>query len=74
MNKLDVGSAIDFLFEEKMKRQQKREEDRRRQKEILWVFYIPVVVVFSGCHVKYDIVVDKHLMQGAKAIWDDASS
>lgn len=35
---LDVGSAIDFLVEEKLKKEQKREENIRRQKEILWVY------------------------------------
>ncbi|KAH6779292.1 ubiquitin-associated domain-containing protein [Perilla frutescens var. hirtella] len=35
MNNLDVGTALDFLVEEKAKRAQKREEDLRRQKEIL---------------------------------------
>ncbi|XP_057767917.1 uncharacterized protein LOC130988157 isoform X2 [Salvia miltiorrhiza] len=35
MNNLDVGSALDFLVEEKAKRAQKRKEDLQRQKEIL---------------------------------------
>ncbi|KAL7137812.1 hypothetical protein ABFS83_10G118500 [Erythranthe nasuta] len=35
MNNLDVGSAVDFLVEEKMKKAQKREENLRRQQEIL---------------------------------------
>ncbi|KAG6411567.1 hypothetical protein SASPL_129650 [Salvia splendens] len=35
MNNLDVGSALDFLIEEKAKRAQKRKEDLQRQKEIL---------------------------------------
>ncbi|KAI3443916.1 hypothetical protein Pfo_000581 [Paulownia fortunei] len=35
MNNLDVGSAVDFLVEEKVKKAQKREENLRRQKEIL---------------------------------------
>lgn len=34
MNNLDVGTALDFLVEEKAKRAQKREENLRRQKEI----------------------------------------
>lgn len=33
----DVGSAIDFLVEEKAKRAQKKEEDIRRRTEIMWV-------------------------------------
>ena len=37
MNNLDVGSALDFLIEEKAKRAQKQKEDLQRQKEILWV-------------------------------------
>ncbi|KAK6131873.1 hypothetical protein DH2020_034396 [Rehmannia glutinosa] len=36
MNNMDVGSAVDFLVEEKAKKAQKREENLRRQKEILW--------------------------------------
>ncbi|PON68522.1 Translation elongation factor [Parasponia andersonii] len=35
MSNQDVGSAIDFLVEEKARRAQKREEDLRRQKEIV---------------------------------------
>ncbi|XP_073151110.1 uncharacterized protein [Henckelia pumila] len=35
MNNLDVGSAIDFLVDEKAKRAKKREENLRRQKDIL---------------------------------------
>ncbi|KAL0358353.1 UNVERIFIED_CONTAM: hypothetical protein Sangu_0684700 [Sesamum angustifolium] len=35
MNNLDVGSAVDFLVEEKLKAAQKREENLQRQKEIL---------------------------------------
>ncbi|XP_047944616.1 NEDD8 ultimate buster 1-like isoform X1 [Salvia hispanica] len=35
MNNLDVGSALDFLIEEKAKRAQKQKEDLQRQKEIL---------------------------------------
>ncbi|XP_041996775.1 NEDD8 ultimate buster 1-like [Salvia splendens] len=35
MNNLDVGSALDFLIEEKAKRAQKRKEDLQRHKEIL---------------------------------------
>ncbi|KAK6156555.1 hypothetical protein DH2020_010803 [Rehmannia glutinosa] len=35
MNNMDVGSAVDFLVEEKAKKAQKREENLRRQKEIL---------------------------------------
>lgn len=35
MNNLDVGSALDFLIEEKAKKAQKRKEDLQRQKEIL---------------------------------------
>ncbi|KAL0382933.1 UNVERIFIED_CONTAM: hypothetical protein Scaly_0580600 [Sesamum calycinum] len=35
MNNLDVGSAVDFLVEEKLKVAQKREENLQRQKEIL---------------------------------------
>ncbi|KAG8372661.1 hypothetical protein BUALT_Bualt12G0089800 [Buddleja alternifolia] len=35
MNNLDVGSAIDFLVEEKEKKAQKHEENLQRQKEIL---------------------------------------
>lgn len=35
MNNLDVGSAVDFLVEEKVKRAKKREENLRRQEEIL---------------------------------------
>ncbi|KAK4420125.1 hypothetical protein Salat_2425400 [Sesamum alatum] len=35
MNNLDVGSAVDFLVEEKVKKAQKREENLQRQKEIL---------------------------------------
>lgn len=37
MNNLDIGSAVDFLVEEKAKRAQKRKEDLQRQKEIMWV-------------------------------------
>ncbi|KAK4381425.1 hypothetical protein Sango_2970000 [Sesamum angolense] len=36
MNNLDVGSAVDFLVEEKLKVAQKREENLQRQKEILF--------------------------------------
>ncbi|KAL0451806.1 UNVERIFIED_CONTAM: hypothetical protein Slati_1158700 [Sesamum latifolium] len=36
MNNLDVGSAVDFLVEEKLKKAQKREENLQRQKEILF--------------------------------------
>ncbi|KZV54957.1 hypothetical protein F511_37847 [Dorcoceras hygrometricum] len=35
MNNLDVGSAVDFLVDEKAKRVKQREENHRRQKEIL---------------------------------------
>ncbi|KAL3641167.1 hypothetical protein CASFOL_016135 [Castilleja foliolosa] len=35
MNNMDVGSAIDFLVEEKAKKAKAREENLRRQKEIL---------------------------------------
>ncbi|CAI9758915.1 unnamed protein product [Fraxinus pennsylvanica] len=35
MSNQDVGSAVDFLVEEKAKKELKREEDRRRQEEIL---------------------------------------
>ncbi|XP_075509853.1 uncharacterized protein LOC142546176 [Primulina tabacum] len=35
MNNLDVGSAVDFLVEEKAKRAKKREENLRRKEEIL---------------------------------------
>ncbi len=38
MSNQDVGSAIDFLVEEKAKRAQKREEDLRRKKDIMWVW------------------------------------
>lgn len=34
MNNQDVGSAIDFLVEEKAKKLQKREDDIRRRNEI----------------------------------------
>lgn len=37
MSNQDVGSAVDFLVEEKAKRAQKREEDIRRRTEIMWV-------------------------------------
>jgi uncharacterized UBP type Zn finger protein len=37
MSNQDVGSAIDFLVEEKAKRAQKMEEDIRRRTEIMWV-------------------------------------
>lgn len=34
----DVCKAVDFLFEERTKRERKREEDIRRQEEIMYVF------------------------------------
>lgn len=34
----DVCKAVDFLFEERTKREKKREEDIQRQKEIMHVF------------------------------------
>lgn len=39
MSNQDVGSAVDFLVEEKAKRAQKREEDIRRRTEIMWVWF-----------------------------------
>ncbi|XP_022728808.1 NEDD8 ultimate buster 1-like, partial [Durio zibethinus] len=35
LNNQDIGSAVDFLFEEKAKRAQKREDDIRRRMEIM---------------------------------------
>ena len=35
----DVGTAIDFLVEEKAKRAQKREDNNRRRREIAWVSF-----------------------------------
>ena len=37
MSNQDVGSAIDFLVEEKAKRALKMEEDIRRRSDIMWV-------------------------------------
>lgn len=34
----DVCKAVDFLFEERTRRERKREEDVRRQEEIMYVF------------------------------------
>lgn len=37
LNNQDIGSAVDFLFDEKAKRAQKREDDIRHRMEIMWV-------------------------------------
>lgn len=37
MSNQDIGSAVDFLVEEKAKRARKREEDLKRQNDIKWV-------------------------------------
>lgn len=40
MSNQDVQGAIDFLVEEKAKKQQKREEDIQRRKQIMWVLLV----------------------------------
>lgn len=47
MNNQDVGTAIDFLVEEKAKKEQKREEDICRRNEIMWVFQINLEINYS---------------------------
>lgn len=37
MSNQDIGSAVDFLVEEKAKRARKREEDLKRKNDIKWV-------------------------------------
>ena len=37
LNNQDIGSAVDFLFEEKAKSAQKREDDTQHRMEIMWV-------------------------------------
>ena len=37
LNNQDIGSAVDFLFEEKAKSAQKQEDDTRHRMEIMWV-------------------------------------
>lgn len=36
----DVGSAIDFLIEEKAKREQQMQDNIRRRDEIMWVQFL----------------------------------
>lgn len=47
MNNQDVGTAIDFLVEEKAKKEQKREEDICRRNEIMWVSQINLEINYS---------------------------
>ena len=42
----DVCKAVDFLFEERTKREKKREEDIERQKEIKHVFLAKLASIF----------------------------
>lgn len=44
MTNQDVGSAVDFLIDEKAKRLQKREEDMKRREEIKCVSYCPYIL------------------------------
>lgn len=37
MSSQDIGSAVDFLVEEKAKRARKREEDLKRKEDLKWV-------------------------------------
>lgn len=49
MTNQDVGSAVDFLIEEKAKRLQKREEDMKRRQEIECVLYCPYILSTYAC-------------------------
>ncbi|XP_039169038.1 uncharacterized protein LOC120293522 [Eucalyptus grandis] len=44
MTNQDVGSAVDFLIEEKAKKLQKREGDIKRRKELRGVSYCPYIL------------------------------
>lgn len=47
LNNQDIASSIDFLIEEKAKRDQKRKDDVQRQKEILYVVvFITEIMIF----------------------------
>lgn len=42
----DVCKAVDFLFEERAKREGKREDDIQRQEEIMHVFLAKLAFIF----------------------------